>query len=77
MLIRMIKHLLASGSQPYNSFTVSELGSVLETISSSMIKTEAALARAILLNTHEKELFTALGFVSAFVEAFRPCNDCV
>ena len=67
----MIKHLLASGSQPHNSFTFNELSSVLETISSSMIKPEAALTRAILLNTHKKELFTALGFVSAFVEAMQ------
>ena len=68
-LMLMIKHLLPSGSQ---------LISVLERISSSMLKPEAALAKAILLNTHEKELFTALDcFVSTFVEAFRQCNDCV
>ena len=43
-----------------------------------MIEPEATLAKAILLNTHGKELFTALDcFVSAFVEAFRQCNDCV
>ena len=42
------------------------------------MKPEAALAKAILLNTRGKELFTALDcFVSAFVEAFRQCNDCV
>ena len=39
-----------------------------------MIKPEAAMAKAILLNTRGKELFTALDcFVSAFVEAFRQC----
>ena len=64
--------------QSTNSFAVNELISVLERISSSMIKPEAALAKAILLNTHGKEIFTALDcFVSAFVEAFRQCNDCV
>ena len=43
-----------------------------------MIKPEAALAKAILLKTHGKELFTALDcFVSTFVEAFRQWNDCV
>ena len=64
--------------QSTNSFTVNELISVLERISSSMIKPEVALAKAILLNTRGKELFTALDcFVSAFVEAFRQCNDCV
>ena len=53
--------------QSTNSFTVNELISVLERISSSMIKPEVALAKAILLNTHGKELFTALNcFVSAF-----------
>ena len=64
--------------QSTNSFTVNELISVLERISSSMIKPEVALAKAILLNTRGKELFTALDcFVSAFVEAFRQCNDFV
>ena len=64
--------------QSTNSFTVDELISVLERISSSMVKPEAALATAILLKTREKEEFTALDcFVSAFVEAFRQCNDCV
>ena len=63
--------------QSTNSFTVNELISVLERIYSSMINSEAALAKAILLNTHGKELFTALDcFVSAVVEAFRQCNDC-
>ena len=62
--------------QSTNSFTVNELISVLEKISSSMIKPEAALAKAIILNTRGKELFTALDrFV--FVEAFRQCNDCI
>ena len=43
-----------------------------------MINPEAALPKAILLNTHGKELFTALDcFGSAFVKAFRQCNDCV
>ena len=51
--------------QSTNSFTVNELISVLERISSK-------------LNTYGKELFTALDcFVSAFVEEFRHCNDCV
>ena len=67
--------------QSTNSCTVNEVNeliSVLERISSSMIKAEAVLAKAILLNTHGKELFTALDcFVSPFVEAFRQCNDCV
>ena len=77
MLIRMIKNLLPI-RQSTNSFTVNELISVLERISSSMIKPEAALAKAIILNTRGKELFTALDrFVSAFVDAFRQCNDCV
>ena len=48
-----------------NSFTVNE-------------QISDCLAKAILLNTRGKELFTALDcFVSAFVEAFRQCNDCV
>ena len=64
--------------QSTNSFTVNELISVLERISSSMIKSEAALAKAIILNTRGNELFIALDrFVSAFVGAFRQCNDCV
>ena len=55
--------------QSTNRFTVNELISVLERISSSMIK---------LLNTRGKELFTAFDcFASAFVETFRQCNDCV
>ena len=74
----MIKHLLPFGSHATNSFTIDKLISVLERISSSMIKPEATLAKAILLNTCRKELFTALdGFVSAFVEAFSQFNDCV
>ena len=37
---------------------------------------QASPSKAILLNTHGKELFTALDcFVSAFVEAFHQCND--
>ena len=53
--------------QSNNSFTVNELISVLESISSSTIKPEAALAKVVLLNTLGKELFTALDcFVSAF-----------
>ena len=64
--------------QSTNSFTVNELISVLERISSSFIKLEAALAKAILLNTREKELFTAFDcFAFAFVEEFHQCNDCV
>ena len=55
--------------QSTNSFTINELISVLERISSSMIKPEAALGKAILLNTRGKELFTALDcFVSSFVD---------
>ena len=43
-----------------------------------MIKPEAALAKAILLNTQGKELFTALDcFVSALAEVVHQCNDCV
>ena len=57
--------------QSTNSFMVNVLISVLERLSSSMIK-----AKPILLNTHRKELFTDLDcFVSTFVEAFRQCND--
>ena len=50
----------ASIRQSTNSFTVNELISVLERISSSMIKPEATLFKAILLNTLEKELFTGI-----------------
>ena len=77
-LIDKDDHTSPSIRNSTNSFTVNELISVLERVSSSTIKPEAALTKAILLNTHGKELFTALDcFVSAFVEAFRQCNDCV
>ena len=49
--------------QSTNSFTVNELISVLERISSSMIKPEATLFKAILLNTHGKELYLPLWIV--------------
>ena len=77
-LIDKDDHTSPSIRNSTNSFTVNELISVLERVSSSTIKPKAALTKAILLNTHGKELFTALDcFVSAFVEAFRQCNDCV
>ena len=71
-LIDKDDHTSPSIRNSTNSFTVNELISVLERVSSSTIKPKAALTKAILLNTHGKELFTALDcFVSAFVEAFR------
>ena len=58
------------------SFTVKELISVLNRISSSKIRSEADFAAKILANTLEKEYLKPLYcFVSSLVEAFKQCSD--
>jgi hypothetical protein len=57
-------------------FTVNDLITVLDRVSSSKIKCEAELANTILANTREKKCLNPLCcFVSSLVDAFRECSD--
>lgn len=65
-----------STAKTNTSFTVKELISVLNRVSSSKIRREADFAAKILANTLEKEYLKPLYcFVSSLVEAFKQCSD--